>query len=155
MYVMHKRARVAMQKDGTTRETHSAETRTFTTAMGMLRHCLRERVFEHRTGGVPYPSTPDGVYLGLPGRPSYGLVDPLTRWEVTYDHIEAMRSAQIAFGERLYYWREVEPEWQPDTSVSATGEVHYADNSVELHEIDKRGRKRHRMVKYPSGDACF
>lgn len=154
MYVMHKRERVVRLPDGGTR-TEPGETRTFTTALDMLRHCLSERVFAHRTGGVPYPATPDKVWLGREGGPTYGLVDTFTLWEVTYDHIKAMRAAQVRYNAHLHYVTEDEPQWRPDTSVSATGEVHYADNSIELHEIDKDGNKRHRMIRYPSGDVCF
>lgn len=154
MYVMHKRERVVRLPDGGTR-TEPGETRTFSTAMGLLRHCLRERVFAHRTGGVPYPTAPDAVWLGRAGKRSYGLVDTFTRWEVTYEHIEAMRRAQSAYAERLHYRREIAPQWRPDTSVSPTGEIRYADNSVELHEVDKDGNRRHRMIVAPSGDACF
>lgn len=155
MYVMHRRARVAIQSDGTRRETHPAETRTFGSGMEMLRFCLRERVFDHRTGGRAYPTRPDELWLGRPGGRTYGVVDTMTRWEVTYDHIEAMRRAQSAYCARLHYWREVAPQWRPDTSVSPTGEVYYADNSVTVHEVDKDGNKRQRQTVPPHGDVCF
>jgi hypothetical protein len=155
MYVMHQRARVAMQEDGTTRETHSAQTRTFGSGMELLRFALRERLFDHRVGGVAYPTTPDRVHLGHQGARSYGLIDPCTRWEVTYDHIEAMRRAKAEYDRRMHYWREIEPEWRPDPRISASGLVRFADNSVELYEVDKRGNRRHRMIEAPSGDACF
>lgn len=155
MYVMHKRARVAIQPDGTTRETHPAETRTFGSGMEMLRFCLNERIFEHHIGGLRYPVLADEKWLGHPGDRTYGLVDTFTRWEVTPGHIDAMRRAQQRYREIVHYWREVEPGWQPDTSVSPTGEIHWADNSVERVDVDKRGNKRVVKLLAPGGDVCF
>lgn len=33
--------------------------------------------------------------------------------------------------------------------------IHYADNSVEIIEINNFGEKRQRQIVAPSGDACF
>jgi hypothetical protein len=131
--------------------------RTFHTGAGLLRWALNERLLEHRVGGVPYPTRFSDKWLGEPGRPGsgYGMIDTFCRWKFTPEHREAMQRAAKRYKEIVHYLREVEPEWRPDTSVSATGEIHYADNSTELHEINKYGGKRHRMLAYPSGDACF
>lgn len=127
-----------------------AETRTFTTAAALLRWALDERVFEHRTGGRPYPKRFDQPYIGR-----YGVIDSFCRWKFTPELIEAMRRAQSRYRQIIHYLAEVEPEWRPDTTVSPTGYRSYADNSTELHEINKYGRRRHRMTDPPSGDACF
>lgn len=133
------------------------ERRTFHTGAGLLRWALNERLLEHRVGGVPYPKRFDDKWLGEPGRPGsdYGMIDGFSRWKFTPEHRRAMQRAAKRYREIVRYLREVEPEWRPDTSVSATGEIHYADNSVELHEINKYGQKRRRMITAPSGDACF
>lgn len=154
MYVMHKRDRVVRLPDGGTR-TEPGETRTFSSGMALLRFCLNERIFEHRVGGRRYPVLADEKWLGRPGGRTFGIVDRFTRWEVTSGHIEAMRRAQQRYREILHYLREVEPEWRPDTSVSATGEIHWADNSIERAEIDKRGNTRIVKLRAPGGDACY
>lgn len=160
MYVLHRRERTVTigygPLEGTTR-TEPAETRTFTTAAGMFAFLLRERVLRPQFHTASPIKHFGDVWLGRPGQRTYGLtaIDTLSRWEVTFEHVEAMRHAQQRYEEIVHYLRNVEPEWRPDTSVSATGEVRYADNSIEMHEIDKRGNRRRRMLKYPSGDACF
>jgi hypothetical protein len=154
MYVIHRRPRTAIQEDGSTRTT-PGETRTFATAAGLLRFALNEQLFDHRTGGRAYPTRVHEVWLGRVGTRAYGLINPFTRWEVTYDHIEAMRRAQHAYNERLHYWREVEPEWRPNPDVGVDGVIGFADNSTELQEINKYGGRRHRMLVAPHGDACF
>jgi hypothetical protein len=156
MFTIHKRPQTRIGTDGVVREV-PGETRTITTSMGLLRFALRERLFTHRTGGRPYPARPDNVHLGREGAPTYGLFDPLKRWEVTYDHVEAMRRAQRAYNERMHYRREVAPMWRPDTEYAGneSGVVHYADNSTVQYEIDKDGNRRHRTIIAPGGDACF
>lgn len=136
------------------------QTHTFRSAAELLRHCLRQRVFAHRTGGRPYPTRFDGVHLGHRDHDrgyDYHLIDTFTDWQVTGDHLAAMRRAQTRYREIVHYWREVEPQWRPDTEHTGNPEglIHFADNSVELHEISKDGRRRHRMTEAPSGDACF
>lgn len=134
------------------------ERRTFHTAAGLLRWALRERVFRHNVGGVPYPTRFDEIHLGYKDHDKgydYHLIDSFVGWKITGDHLAAMRRAQRAYAERLHYRREIAPEWKPDMSVSPTGEVHYADNSVELHEVNRDGEKRRRTVVAPHGDACF
>lgn len=133
------------------------ERRTFLTGAGLLRWALKERLLEHRVGGVPYPKRFDDKWLGEPGRPGsdYGMIDTVCRWKFTPELREAMQRAQQRYMQLVHYLREVEPEWRPDTSVSATGEIHWADNSVELYEINKYGGKRRRTLLAPGGDACF
>lgn len=48
-----------------------------------------------------------------------------------------------------HYVREVKPEWE------FVKKIYYADNSVEVLERNKYGETRQRMVKAPSGDACY
>ena len=48
-----------------------------------------------------------------------------------------------------HYCEEIEPEWKD------VGLLHFADNSTEMEQVDKRGRKRRVMVTAPHGDACF
>lgn len=48
-----------------------------------------------------------------------------------------------------HYVREVRPQWRD------VGEIHYADNSVEMKQIDKDGNERQVMTVPPSGDRCF
>lgn len=134
------------------------ERRTFSTAAGLLRWALRERVFDHRVGGVPYPTRFDDVYLGRRDHDAgqdYHLIDTFTPWKITGDHLAAMRRVQRRYGEIVHHLREVDPGWEPDTSVSPTVEIHYADNSVELHEVNRYGGKRRRTLVAPHGDACF
>lgn len=139
------------------RRTVEAETRTFHTGAGLLRWALDERLMWHRTGGQPYPTRFDDMHLGRPGdRTSmYRMIDSFCRWEFTEEHRTAMQRAAERYREIIRYLREVEPEWQPDTSVSVDGKIHFADNSVELHQINKYGGKRHLMVEYPHGDVCY
>lgn len=134
------------------------ERRTFITAAGLLRWALNERVFRHGVGGVPYPERFGDVHLGWRDHDKgydYQLIDTFTRWKITGDHLAAMRRVQRRYGEIVHYLREIDPEWRPDTSVSATGEIPYMDNSTEVHEINKYGGKRRRTLVAPGGDACF
>lgn len=133
------------------------ERRTFHTAAGLLRWALKARLLEHGIGGRPYPTRFDDKWLGRDGEryADYGLIDSFCRWKFTAEHKSAMRRAQQRYVEIIHYLREVEPEWRPDTRSSATGEVHYADNSIERHEVNKYGQRRRIMVLAPSGDACF
>jgi hypothetical protein len=138
--------------------TEPEQRRTFHTAAGLFRWALRERVFSHRTGGVPYPTRFDDVHLGDRNGDEgydYHLIDTFTPWEITGEHLAAMRRVQRRYAEIVHYLREVEPGWEPDTSVSPTGKISYADNSVVLYEISKYGGKRSRTLVAPHGDACF
>jgi len=124
----------------------------FSTAMGMLHWALASKMIRRASwgNGQPGPRDMERVHV-----PYAGSGD----WEGDYyfspDQVEAMGRALSRYRGILRYYREVVPEWRPDTSVSVTGMIHYADNSSELHEIDKWGNKRHRMVVAPHGDACF
>lgn len=144
------------QTDGSYR-TVPEERRTFHTGAGLLRWALRERLLSHGIGGRPYPVRFDDKWLGEPGRPGsgYGMIDTFCRWKFTPEHRETMQRAAARYREIVTYLREVEPEWRPDTDVSPTGEIHYADNSTELHEINKYGGRRRRVLVAPGGDACF
>jgi hypothetical protein len=139
--------------------TEPAETRTFATAAGLLRFCLKQGVFRQRyVNGRPKQF--EHLHLGYrdndPGY-DYHLIDTFARWEITSEHLAAMRRAHRRYMEILHYLREVEPEWRPDTESTgnARGIVHYADNSTERHEINKYGQRRRIMIDPPSGDACF
>lgn len=122
------------------------------TAAGLLRWALDNRVLAHRTGGIPYPEQFDECHLGYrdhdKGR-DYHLIDTFAKYEITGDHLTAMRRAQARYKEILHYFREVEPEWREAKRTS------HPDSSVEVTEIDKRGNLRTRMAEPPSGDACF
>lgn len=158
MYVLHKRERTVRMVNGPhagETRTEPGETRTFTTAAGMLGWLLRTGVLRpqhHRAGEVKYFGD---IYLGRTGQRTYGLVAVDSRWEITYDHIEAMRGAQERYAQIVHFLREVDPQWRPDTSVSETGKVYYADNSTELHEVNRYGGTRRRVLVAPHGDACF
>jgi hypothetical protein len=157
MYTITKPAYVIHGPGKDEQRTVPQETRTFLTGAGLLRWALDNRLLEHRVGGVPYPTHFDDKYLGHPDVPhsDYGMIDTFRRWEFTPEHRAAMQRAALRYKEIIHYLREVEPEWRPDTSVSPTGMRSFADNSTELHEISKYGKRRHRMVEYPHGDACF
>jgi hypothetical protein len=142
------------QADGTMRHVPE-ERRTFLTGAGMLRWALDARMLAHHTGGVPYPTRFDDKWLGEPGRSTYGMIDTFCRWRFTPEHLTAMQRAAKRYREIFTYLREVEPEWRPDTDVSPTGEIRYADNSTVLYEVSKYGHKRFRTLVAPSGDACF
>jgi hypothetical protein len=135
------------------------ETRAFGSAAEMLRFCLKEGVFRQRyVNGRPYRF--EHLHLGYEDHNKgydYHLIDSFARWKITSDHLAAMRRAHRRYLEILNYLREVEPEWRPDveSTGNAEGIVHYADNSVERHEINKYGKRRHIMVTQPHGDVCF
>lgn len=133
------------------------ERRTFLTAAGLLRWALDERLFDHRVGGVPYPTRFGDKWLGHPGKPHYGMIDTFCRWQFTPELRMAMQRVQQRYGEIVHYLREVEPEWRPDVELTGNSEGHlsFADNSTELHEINKYGKRRHRFVTAPHGDVCF
>lgn len=154
MYTITRPAYQIGRADGSGSDMVPEETRTFQTAAGLLRWALDERAFRHGVGGVPYPTRFDQPYMGHKGN-RWGLIDGFCRWQFTPEHREAMARAQQRYNEIIHYLREVEPEWRPDTSYSADGIVHYADNSTERHEINKYGKRRHIMIDPPSGDACF
>lgn len=51
--------------------------------------------------------------------------------------------------EYRHYLQEVAPQWKVVT-------YHYfADNSVEVEEINKYGETRYRMIEAPKGDLCY
>lgn len=134
-----------------------SESRTFRTAAELLHWAIKARVFGHNVGGVLYPTRFDHVHLGCRDGSAgydYHLIDTFCPWKITSDHLSAMRRARARYVEILHYLREIEPEWRPDTSVSPDGMAYFADNSTELHEVSKDGRRRYRMVTAPHGDAC-
>lgn len=136
------------------------ERRTFRTAAGLLRWALRERVFRHSVGGVPYPERFDEVHLGYRDHDKgydYHLIDPATPWKITGDHLAVMRRAKAAYVARMHYRREIAPGWRPDVerTGNASGVIHYADNSTVQCEIDKDGNRRSRTIIAAGGDACF
>jgi hypothetical protein len=135
-----------------------AETRTFTTAAGLLRFCLNEGVFSQRYVNAR-PKRFEHLYAHRQGTGSGGYfpLDTFCQWKGIRDHMAAMVRAHARYCEILHYLREVEPEWRPDVEATgnAEGIVHYADNSTERHEINKYGKRRHVMITAPSGDACF
>lgn len=136
-----------------------AEAVEFHTAAGLLRWALNTRVLAHHVGGVPYPARFDDVHLGYREGDAgydYHLIDVLTKYRVTSAHLTAMRRVQRRYMEIIHHLREVDPQWEPDRSVSANGCVHCADHSVRYHEISRTyGIRRSRMIQWPSGDACF
>lgn len=156
MYEIIKPGRLTIGTDGN-RYTTPEERRTFATAAGLLRFCLDEGVFAQRYVNDRVRKL-EHLHLGYRDNArgyDYHLIDRFADWKVTSEHLTAMRRAHRRYMEILTYYREIDPEWRPDTSVSPTGEVYYADNSVERHEIDKYGNKRTVMVTAPHGDVCF
>lgn len=158
MYTVKGKMRKVRGVDGVLR-TESKPDVTFHTAAGLLRWALNTRQLEHRTGGRPYPTRFDDKWLGDPDDTSrgsaYGIIDSFSRYEWTPELRQAMQRAAWRYREIVRYLREVEPEWKPDTSVSPSGEIHWADNSIERQEINKYGKTRIVRLKAPSGDACF
>jgi hypothetical protein len=159
MYTVKRPAHERIGTDGT-RYMVAEETRTFHTGAGLLRWALNEGLMrEWRDTYVDgqWRRLFDGQWIGSPDRPGsdYGMINPFCRWEFTREHRSAMQRAAQRYREIIHYLREVEPEWRPDTSVSESGEIHYADNSTELHEINKYGQKRYRTLVAPHGDVCF
>lgn len=55
--------------------------------------------------------------------------------------------------ERYYsfcqYCKETLPEWKTVETIP------FADNSVEIKQVDKNGNIRYKMVTPPSGDLCY
>lgn len=125
---------------------------TFRTAMGMLRWALDNRMIRRGTwgNGAPGPREMERVSI-----PYSGSGDWQGDHYFTPAQVEAMGRALSRYRAILRHYREIEPGWRPDTSVSPDGTIHYADNSIELHEISRDGQRRHRMTLAPSGDACF
>jgi hypothetical protein len=130
----------------------AAPERTFITAMGMLRWALDQKMIRRGAWGNSAPGPREMERVSIPYS---GSGDWQGDHYFTPDQVAAMGRALSRYREILRHYREIEPEWRPDTSVSSTGEIYYADNSVELHEINKYGERRHRMVTAPSGDICF
>lgn len=130
----------------------TAPTAELRTAAGLLRWALKNRILAHRTGGVPYPERFEDCHLGSRDHDAgqdYHLVDTFAHYEITSDHLAAMRRAQARYNEILHYLREVEPGWREEKTIP------YMDNSVERTEINKYGQRRKVTVTPPSGDACF
>lgn len=156
-YSITKPAQTIRNVDGSVFRQEPEETRTFRTGAEMLHWAIKEDVFDNwrqRRRPVHF-SDP---YLGhdRPGG-TYGVFDSFTRWRFQPEHVVAMRRAQERYNAILHYFREVEPEWRPDveSTGNAEGRVCYADNSEEIHEINKYGQRRHRMAVAPHGDVCF
>ncbi len=124
---------------------------TFRTAMGMLRWALDNRMIRRGAWGNSAPGPREMERVSVPYS---GSGDWQGDHYFTPDQVEAMGRALSRYRAILRYYREIEPEWRPDTSVSPTGEIHYADNSTELHEINKYGKRRHSLVVAPHGDVC-
>lgn len=158
-YTVEGKPRTITYADQTVKDL-TAETVTFPTAMHLLRWALDTRIFAHRVGGRPYPTRPTNIWLGSTDDDrgyDYHLVDTFCDYKITSEHMAAMRRARRRYAEIVHHLREVDPDWVPDTSVSASGEVHYADNSVELYEVSRTypDQRRSRQLLAPSGDACF
>lgn len=139
-----------------TTKAHAREQRTvaFASGMGLLHWALAQRVFAHRTGGVPYP-TLDRLYLGNvdhnPGY-DYQLIDTFTPWKITGDHLAVMRRALARYQQGVHYLREIAPGWIEGP------EEYYADNSIERTDrctVHDGAHTRRVWLTYPSGDACF
>jgi hypothetical protein len=151
-YTVTKPAYQIHRTDGSL-DTIPAETITFTTGAAVLRWAIDAGVFRHVSGNRP-PKRFDDVYLTS----RYGWsLDPFTRWRFSDEAKAAAVRAQARYTEIVRYLSEVEPEWRPDVEATgnAEGIVNYADNSTEIHEINKYGKRRRRMTVAPHGDACF
>jgi hypothetical protein len=125
----------------------------FHTAMGMARWALNQGGMRKGAWGNHAPGPHEMERASIPYS---GSCD----WDLRTHYfspaqVDAMKAAQSRYRGILRYFREVEPGWKPDTSVSPTGEIHWADNSIERREIDKHGNKRTVQVAAPSGDLCF
>lgn len=48
-----------------------------------------------------------------------------------------------------HYIKEIKPNWKTIEWID------YADNSIEVIEVNNQGEKRNRMIKAPSGDLCY
>lgn len=153
MYIVHPRVWNATRPDALREDVPVLR---FRTAASMLRWALNTRQFAHHVGGVPYPSRFGDIYLGPPGSGSpgrdYHLLDVFRKYDVTADHLEAMRKAITRYESHICYRREIEPDWQ-------IGPVtHYADNSTQRTDTCTPHNGAHtRLVRlaHPSGDACF
>jgi hypothetical protein len=128
-----------------------SETVEFGTVTELAEWAIRERVFDHRTGGVPYPTRLEDVYLGSrnhdPGT-DYYVIDRFAGWEVTPDHLAALRTEKVRLQAEAEQ-AEINAGWR------TVEEIPYMDNSVEAIQEDKNGNRRRVTVKPPSGDACF
>lgn len=144
--------------DGVVRKERAPEVELHTAA-GLLRWALNNRVFRHGIGGLRYPQLFDEKWLGSRDGDvgyDYHLIDTVSRYKITSEHLTAMRRARARYAEIVHHYREIDPEWEPDTSVSPTGYAHFADNSTEYYEVSRKyGIKRRRVVVSPAGDACF
>lgn len=150
---MYEIIRPAYERIGTdgVRYTVAEERRTFATAAQFFHWAIQEDVFE-RWGRRGKPKRFSDPYLGR-----YAGFDSFCRWRITPELKAAMVRAQDRYNAIVHYLREVEPEWRPDVerTGNAAGHLCFADNSTELHEINKYGQRRHSYVTAPHGDACF
>ncbi len=87
------------------------------------------------------------------GRPRFGFnrIEDERGFDEATDYLEVEKARNIVRRVRRFqhYLEEVKPAWKiVDT-------IHFADNSVEVVEVDMGGNRRQRMTTAPHGDACF
>jgi hypothetical protein len=132
------------------------ERHTFHTAAGLLHWALEAQLFARTGNSTPRRLSDLYVHRRLRGQAPHIPLDSFNRWKVTPELMAAMVRAHDRYMALLHYLREVEPEWRPDTvRGDAKGHMYFGDNSVELHEVNKYGQRRHSYVTAPHGDACF
>jgi hypothetical protein len=130
-----------------------------------IRHMANGRVLGHAK------RSPAEIYIVAGGCAFYhNCPDEWKRREVGREEIAGypgnwrLIMAKTNFGERewdllkafsdryrrfVHYVREVEPAWKYARTL------YFADNSVEVEEVNKHGTTRRRMTLAPGGDACF
>ena len=115
-------------------------------------------------GQYGHACTPRNFYMGDPDRiapwgPFEGRVDPSAlyceyyhsraHWDVDFERYKRIARLSKRYRRLVHYVTEIKPQWQ------AVDKIEWADNSVDVIERAADGRERSRMVKAPSGDACF
>ncbi|WP_090739322.1 hypothetical protein [Paenibacillus sp. Mc5Re-14] len=68
---------------------------------------------------------------------------------MTNDEHKKVARLLLRYQRYCYYCKEILPQWRE------VDRINFADNSVEVVQINRYGEKRHVMVTAPHGDACY
>lgn len=129
-----------------------------------LRHLAKQGQYGHvRDPHNYYPSDNtmsecpwDWMHKEIYRVPLYASTGKVYAWRIVseptkfnYDSWKKFCEFARRYRRFYYYLTEILPDWKE------TRKFYYADNSIEVEEVDKSGNKRQRMTVAPSGDVCF
>lgn len=94
--------------------------------------------------------TPDGLYLAGGGFAYYwSCPRPWVQHGFTQADWDRLATFSARYRRLAHYVREVAPQWREERRIA------WADNAIDVVEVNRFGHRRTRQVIGPGGDACF